>query len=434
MRICLTHYAFYPTTGGVESHLLDLGTELVNQGHEVFALVGSLDNSPPFEDVQGIKIHRRMLLNPFYIRERKAQLGAKSEDVLPTILNEIRAMYESFIQEHKIDVMHAHNFHHFLPGHALMLTELRTKGLPTVLTIHEVWSEFICEDLLERSKWDTIVTVSKHVAEGIRAQAPHLTNVQLVYHGIDTALFSPDNKISPWVEKLGIQNRPVIIHPARMLPWKGVLDSVRAMDSVRKEFPDAVLIITDTDEIIDWIGELKGYREEVLETIRNLGLEQNVITQPFPYLELPGVYNHCDIVVYPTIGEEPFGLVPVEAMACEKPVIVTKSGGLVESVIDGETGYIINKGDVEALADRIRYLLRNKSKAERLGRAGRARALNHFSRGRMARQMIDIYGKAIGQKVKAKLKTSVNPATHLHPDQILGTHTDTVPSGTAPSK
>ena len=176
MRICLTHYAFYPTTGGVESHLLDLGAELVKQGHEVYALVGSLEGSPPFEEIQGIKVYRRYLMNPFYVRERKAQLGLPTEKVVLTILREIKVMYESFIEENKIDIVHAHNFHHFLPGPALALTELHDQGLPTVLTIHEVWSEFICKDLLERTRWDAIITVSRHVEEGIREQAPHLKN------------------------------------------------------------------------------------------------------------------------------------------------------------------------------------------------------------------------------------------------------------------
>lgn len=395
MRIGMTHYAFYPTTGGVESHLLDLSAELVRQGHEVFALVGTVDGSPSFEEIQGIKIYRRSLMNPFYVRERKAQLQIPADQVVTSVSREIKAMYQSFIEEHAIDVVHAHNFHHFLPGHALALTDLREQGLPTVLTIHEVWSEFICEDLLERSQWDTIVTVSEHVAEGIRQQAPHLDNVQLVYHGIDTELFSPESNSNKWVDKLCLHNRRVIIHPARMLPWKGVINSVQAMSLVRKEFPDAVLIITDTEDIVDWIGELRGYREEVLNMIQKLGLHDNVITQSFPYLDLPSVYNHCQIVVYPTIGEEPFGLVPVEAMACEKPAIVTRSGGLVESVVHEKTGYIIEKGDVAALAEKICYLLRNPEIGRLMGTHGRQRVLKHFSRERMARQMVDIYQKAV---------------------------------------
>lgn len=398
MRVCLTHYAFYPTTGGVESHLLDLGAELVSQGHEVYALVGSLDGSPQFEEVLGVKVSRRDLMNPFFVRERKTQLGLPAEEVVPTILREIKVMYESFIEENRIDVVHAHNFHHFLPGHALALTELHDQGLATVLTIHEIWSEFICEDLLEKTRWDAVITVSRHVQEGIREQAPHLQNLHLIYHGIDTSLFSPDNRDDSWAEKLGFKDYPTIIHPARMLPWKGVIYSVRAMEMVRKEFPDAVLIITDTEDIIDWIGELKGYKEQVLETIKTLGLQKQVIVQSFPYLELPKVYNHCQVVIYPTIGEEPFGLVPVEAMACAKPVVVTKSGGLVESVIDGVTGFIIEKRDVNTLAEKICLLLRDEKLAQQMGEAGHRHVEEHFSRERMVHQVNTLYQKVVSKK------------------------------------
>src|SRR5262249_13897107 len=102
-------------------------------------------------------------MNPFYVPERKHKLGVPDEEIAPTILAEVKVMYESFIKEHNIDIVHAHNFHHFLPCHAMALTELREKGLATVLTIHEVWSEYLCKDLLEKSHWDAVITVSKHV-------------------------------------------------------------------------------------------------------------------------------------------------------------------------------------------------------------------------------------------------------------------------------
>jgi glycosyltransferase involved in cell wall biosynthesis len=180
-----------------------------------------------------------------------------------------------------------------------------------------------------------------------------------------------------------------------MLPWKGVVYSVKAMKKITEEFPKAKLIITDTEDIVDWIRELKDYKKEVVSLIEELGLQDNIVTQPFPYKELPWVYNSCDIVIYPTIGEEPFGLVPVEAMACGKPTVVTKSGGLVESVVDGETGYIIDKKNEKTLATRIIGLLRDPSLAKSMGQKGRERAVNIFSRERMARETIDLYRKAM---------------------------------------
>ncbi len=394
LRICQTHFAFYPTTGGVESHLLDLSAELVEAGHTVFALVGSLPDAPATEEISGIQVVREDLFNPERMRERKRQAGYAEDALWPRLKDEIKAYYRTFVRKHHIDVVHAHNFHHFLPEYGYALSELHVEdGLTTFLTVHEIWDEFLCEDLLENTQWNSLITVSNHVYRNILRQAPTLRRqpIRLIYHGIDVNLFSPENSNSKWADALGLQERPVIIHPARMLPWKGVIYTVQAMPQVLERFPNAVLIITDTNEIVDWIDELKGYREEVLGTIARLGLQNNVITQSFPYVELPWVYNYSDVVVYPTVGEEPFGLVPVEAMACAKPVIVSHSGGLVESVVHGKTGYVIEKRDTEAVARHIVELLANPEQARQLGRQGRDHAARLFSRQRMVRDLVTAY-------------------------------------------
>ena len=410
MKICMAHYAFFPTTGGVESHLLDLCGELIKQGHEVHTLVGSVEGRPECEVVEGIRVYRTDLMNPEWIREEKAKRNIAADEEDPELVEAIRQMFADFIAAHDIDVVHGHNFHHFVPEHALALTQLWQEGMPNILTVHEVRSEFICEDLLSRAMWDYIISFCKHVAEGILEQAPHLDNMEVIYPGIDVERFSPDNRNPKWAEALGLENRPVIIHPARMLPWKGVVYSVHAMKTIIKEFPDALLIITDTEDIVDWIRELQGYKEEVLQLIHALGLSKNIITQPFPYTELPWVYNYCDVVTYPTIGEEPFGLVPVEAMACGKPTVVTRSGGMVESVVNNEPGFIIEKKDSQALAEKILRLLRDKVLAAEKGRKGRARAVDVFSRERMARDTVNLYMQAMDRHA------SVSPSEKLFSD------------------
>jgi glycosyltransferase involved in cell wall biosynthesis len=115
-----------------------------------------------------------------------------------------------------------------------------------------------------------------------------------------------------------------------------------------------------------------------------------------------GNYTHDDIpdlmalsavVIYTTIDSEPLGLVPVEGMACGTPVIVTNSGGLVESVIDGETGFIISRDETELsdeLADRIVELLANPELVRTLGEVGRERVEERFDKRRMANDYIEL--------------------------------------------
>jgi glycosyltransferase involved in cell wall biosynthesis len=397
MRIGITHYAFYPTTGGVESHLLDLARGLIRQDHEVHVLVGTMPDRPERETIDGVTVYRHDLMDPERIRSMKAEKGLAADEEDEELVRRVRRMYAEFVAEHRLDLMHGHNFHHFVPEHAIALTGLHDEGLATVLTVHEVWSEYICEDILRRSRWDAIITFCEHVTAGIRQQAPHLDNIQIVYPGIDVHRFSPENTSSKWVDALGVGGHPLIIHPARMLPWKGVVYRVQALKLVRRRFPDARLIITDTDDIVDWIRELQGYKDEVLQLIRTLGLGEAVIGQQFPYLELPWIYNACDAVVYPTVGEEPFGLVPIEAMACGRPVVVTPSGGMVESVVDGETGFFVEKRNPRQLADRIVQLLSDKGLAARMGSAGRRRAVEVFSLERMIADTVRIYERSIAR-------------------------------------
>jgi glycosyltransferase involved in cell wall biosynthesis len=82
-------------------------------------------------------------------------------------------------------------------------------------------------------------------------------------------------------------------------------------------------------------------------------------------------------------------------MACAKPVVVTRSGGMVESVLDGETGFIIDKRDSDTLAEKLLLFLGDKELAAQFGRRGRQHAEQVFSRERMARETADLYAQAL---------------------------------------
>jgi glycosyltransferase involved in cell wall biosynthesis len=97
-----------------------------------------------------------------------------------------------------------------------------------------------------------------------------------------------------------------------------------------------------------------------------------------PRLELINHYYNADVFVFPSIWNEGFGAPPVEAMAAGTPVVATRSGGMVETVRDHETGFLVEKNDCRALAEAILKLLEDDSLRERMGKAARRRALEHF--------------------------------------------------------
>ena len=160
---------------------------------------------------------------------------------------------------------------------------------------------------------------------------------------------------------------PVILHPARLLPWKGVDISIHTLRLLVDQGYQLTLVLTDTQRIADWNKELMAYRQRIISLINELQLSSYVRFERASYADMPSLYQKADIVVYPTIGEEPYGLVPIEAMSCARPIVASNSGGIPETVVDGVTGYIVPKGDYGALANRLAELLSYPQLARRLG-------------------------------------------------------------------
>ena len=98
-----------------------------------------------------------------------------------------------------------------------------------------------------------------------------------------------------------------------------------------------------------------------------------------PYGEMHRLYEEADVVVYPTVGDEPYGLVPLEAMSMARPVVGSRSGGITETIVEGKTGFLVERGDSVALADRIEQLLRDPDLSQRMGQAGRRHVLTNFN-------------------------------------------------------
>jgi glycosyltransferase involved in cell wall biosynthesis len=111
--------------------------------------------------------------------------------------------------------------------------------------------------------------------------------------------------------------------------------------------------------------------EDVAERVSFLGM--------IPRSELVDRYYAADIFAFAPVWNEGFGLPPVEAMAAGLPVVTSRSGTVVETVVDGNTGYLVEKNNAGELAKALLILLHDEERREAMGRAGRLRALRHFS-------------------------------------------------------
>ncbi len=361
LRLVLVHWAFPPTTGGVESHLADLARLLAARGHRVTVLTGEHDpiRHPSFEVVS----------IPTLRLDRSPR---DNGEVLGTALRGLRP-----------DVVHGHNLHHFHSAPARALERLRHElGFKLLHTFHETWPDVLHEDAMYRG-WERNWAVSAHVQEECERRIGF--RPELLRLPVDTELFFSARK------PLSNGRGPVIFHPARLLPWKGVHVSVAMLAELRRQGHDATLLLTDTQRIADWDGELTSYRRRVLDEIHGWRLEDHVRFAHAAYSDMPRLYGEADVVVYPTVGEEPYGLVPLEAMSCARPIVATSSGGIRETVVEGETGFLVDPEDPIGLANRVAAILGDPPLAIRFGEHGRQRVIADFGTDRFIDTLLTAY-------------------------------------------
>jgi len=369
--VLLIHWTFPPTTGGVESHVADLARALAARGCRVVVLTGE---SSPLVSV-GYRVISTPLLELDAIKTRPLAKSAYFRD--------FKALLTDTIASHEIRTIHGHNLHHFHATPALAIEAVRAQHRLRVFhTFHETWPDLLQDEPVYKS-WNGNYAVSLHVQQECATRLGF--SPQLRPLGVDTGLFKSES------ECFTSGALPVIFHPARLLPWKGVEISVRALAMLRMRGHPARLVLTDTQRIADWDDELIAYRDKIRALIVELQLSAAVSFESVAYAEMPGLYQASDIVVYPTIGDEPYGLVPIEAMSCSRPIIASISGGIPETVVDGVTGYLVPRGDPAALANRIAELISDPAKARHLGAAGRRRAELAFDARRYVSTLLDAF-------------------------------------------
>jgi glycosyltransferase involved in cell wall biosynthesis len=364
------HWTFPPTTGGVESHIADLARMLTEEGLEITVLTG--EEYPTA--CSGIDI----IVTPMLDLKKVRGVEFHSAD-----LRAFAAFLEDIVTRKHIDVVHGHDLHHFSPVPALAIDKIRRdRNVRVHHSFHETWPDLLSERPVYRM-WHGNYAPSQFVlrqCEEFLGFTPELFPL-----GIDLSLFACG------MACFDTNSTPIILHPARLLPWKGVHITVQMLRKLHNQGLAAELVLTDTQRIADWNRELEFYRADIIALIASLRLESSVRFCSASYADMPRLYAAADVVVYPTVGEEPYGLVPLEAMSCARPVVASRSGGIAETVIDGITGYIVARDDVDAMADRVGRLLREPALARRLGNAGRRHVEQHFDARRYVTSLIDRY-------------------------------------------
>jgi len=179
----------------------------------------------------------------------------------------------------------------------------------------------------------------------------------------------------------GLENgEPVVGIVGRLIPCKGHRYFLEAAKTVLEQVPRARFVIVGDGPL----------GPDLRRRARRLGIERQVIFTGFQRKELSSLYAIMDVLVLPSTYE-PFGNVSLEAMAFGKPVVASNVGGIPEVVVDGETGLLVPPGHSASLAQAVLLLLKDKELARQMGKAGRKRLRNYFTRERAIKELEQIY-------------------------------------------
>lgn len=288
------------------------------------------------------------------------------------------------IKEFKPDLIHAH----YASSYALLGALVKT-SIPYIVS---VWGSDVYDfpniapfgkQIIKYNlrKADYILSTSHVMAKETKKYTDK--PISITPFGVDTELFRPMNV--PTSEEFVIGNVKTL------RPKYGIDVLIRATDIVIKNNPEKKIRL-------EIYGE-GPQKEELLRLTESLNIADKVRFKGFVQNEkLPEVYNSISVSVSVSVFDsESFGVVAVEAMACECPVITSDADGFTEVVKAGETGFIVPKRDVEATANAIQQFINQPGLREKIGKKGRERVLELYDWKKNVDTMVEIYNNVLNE-------------------------------------
>lgn len=232
---------------------------------------------------------------------------------------------------------------------------------------------------------DYIQVNSEFLRSYVHHCVPQVVDKILVNHlGVEAARFPARSSMEGMMTReegrkaKGWGNRPIVLYVGRLIPQKGIHHLLTTMPALIAKAPNVLVVIVGSAL---YGSHLKtGYVRRLYKQAQRW--KGHIHFQPYvAHHEIPKWFAMADIAVVPSIGQEAFGLVNLEAMAAELPVVATSVGGMKEIVVDGLTGFLVAPeypDIVSLLASRIGYLLANEEVRKEMGSRGRERVLNYF--------------------------------------------------------
>jgi len=375
----------------------NLAQGLQKTSHEVFVItaVGEKEKEG-WTEFEGLKIFR---IYTYYHPRWRAYLSLYNFQTIPKI--------KKIIEEIKPEIVHAHNVHTWLSYYSLKIAKEQTTAV--FLTAHDtmlysygkVVNEFKISWVQKLKNYrlrynpirniiirhylkyvDKIVAVSDILRRALMNNG--IKNVVTIHNGIDLDSWKTSSEsVVNFKKRHGLEDKKIVLFVGRLSGAKGGENLVKAMAIVIKKCPKSVLLIA---------GREDSYADAIKDMARKENIAKHlIITGWLDRKEMVTAYQSSDILVFPSVYLDPFGMNNIEAMATQKPVIATCYGGAHEIVIDGETGYIVNPNNIYLFAEKISDLLKNESKAQAMGRRGRERVEKNFTLKQQVEKYRDLY-------------------------------------------
>jgi glycosyltransferase involved in cell wall biosynthesis/SAM-dependent methyltransferase len=298
------------------------------------------------------------------------------------------------VQRNGVDAVHVYNYSQAVP----IIRRLNPR-VTIALHMQCEWLTQLDERMIDRrlQHADLVIGCSEHITEPIRRRFPqHAHRCRTVYNGVD---------VGRPVERDDRNGTVTLLHVGRISPEKGHHVLVDALNEVVHDHPELRVVFVGDESVVPvdmavsisadpMVRDLArfydgGYLEQVKGRMSPALAERTEFAGRVDHDRTSAYYEAADIFVFPSIFEA-FPIPPIEAMAKGLPVVGARAGGTPESVVDGQTGLLVERNDAPALAEAVRALLGDPDRRAALGAAGRKRAAEVFSWDSVTRQFEEV--------------------------------------------
>jgi N-acetyl-alpha-D-glucosaminyl L-malate synthase BshA len=364
----------YPTYGGSGIVATELGKELAARGHEIHFI----SYAPPMRmDRAHASIHYHEVEVTTY----------PLFDHPPYTLALATKMAEVAELQH-LDLLHCHYAIPHSVSAYLAKAMIRPRILPVVTTLHGTDITLVGADRsylpitrfsIEQS--DGVTAVSHFLKDATYKTFGVEHDIQVIYNFVNCDNYQPAR--DPALrETFAPKGERVLIHLSNFRAVKRPTDVVEIFERVRRHIPAVLLMVGDGPErsSAEWIVREYGIEKKV----HFLGKRDNI----------EEIMATADVLLLPSENES-FGLVALEAMACEVPVVVSKVGGLPEVVDEGEVGFLVEPRDVEKMAERTLEIVSDEPRRREMGRRARETARSRFCASKIIPEYEAYYRKVL---------------------------------------